>query len=127
LKANTSPRISLGKRGEVYARRKLEQQGWSFVAANWYCAGGELDLIMRDGQHLVFVEVKTRRGDGAGRAEESVSANKTKRLLLSGEWFLAEHPELGDPIWRIDLVAITVNRANTVVRFSHIKNAVVMG
>jgi putative endonuclease len=127
LKANASPRISLGKRGEDYARRKLEKQGWSFVAANWHCAGGELDLIMRDGQNLVFVEVKTRRGDGAGRAEESISTNKTRRLLLSGEWFLAEHPELGDPIWRIDLVAITVNRSDTVVRFSHVRNAVVMG
>jgi putative endonuclease len=127
LSAKASPKIALGKCGEDYARRKLEQQGWSFVAANWYCASGELDLIMRDGQHLVFVEVKTRRGDGAGRAEESISANKTKRLLLSGEWFLAEHPELGDPIWRVDLVAITVNRSDTVVRFSHVKNAVVSG
>lgn len=82
---------------------------------------------MWDREVLVFVEVKTRRGEGAGRAEESISAKKANRLLQTGEWFLSEHPEAGDPIWRVDLVAITVDQKKSVVRFSHVKNAVVVG
>jgi putative endonuclease len=119
--------IPLGPRGEDYARRRLEQQGWKFIAANWHCQGGELDLVMRDGGELVFVEVKTRRGDFSGRAEEGISANKARRLLLAGEWFVADHPELDGLIWRIDLVAITVNGANEVLRCSHVRNAVLTG
>lgn len=119
--------LPLGRRGEDYARRRLEREGWQFVIANWYCPSGELDLVMWDREVLVFVEVKTRRGEGAGRAEESISAKKANRLLQTGEWFLSEHPEAGDPIWRVDLVAITVDQKKSVVRFSHVKNAVVVG
>jgi putative endonuclease len=127
LSADTETALPLGRRGELYTRRILERKGWTYVTANWYCASGELDLVMWDRECLVFVEVKTRRGDGAGRAEEGISARKSKRLLMSGEWFLSEHPEIGDPLWRIDLVAITVDRTNTVVRVSHLQNAVVIG
>jgi putative endonuclease len=119
--------LPLGPRGEDYARRRLEQQGWTFVTANWHCRSGELDLVMKDGTELVFVEVKTRRGDFSGRAEEGVSAHKARRLLSAGEWFVAEHPELEDLIWRIDLVAITVNCIDEVVRYSHVRNAVLSG
>ncbi len=127
LSADTAKALALGRRGENYARRILEREDWKFVAANWHCASGELDLVMWDRQCLVFIEVKTRRGDAAGRAEEGISTRKSTRLLLSSEWFLAEHPEIGDPLWRIDLIAITVDRTNTVVRFSHLQNAVVVG
>ena len=119
--------IPLGPRGEDYARRRLEQQGWTFITANWHCQSGELDLVMRDGAELVFVEVKTRRGDFSGRAEEGISAKKVRRLLLAGEWFIADHPELDDLIWRVDLIAITVDGANEVLRFSHVRNAVLSG
>jgi putative endonuclease len=119
--------IPLGPRGEDYARRRLEQHGWKFIAANWHCRSGELDLVMQDGMELVFVEVKTRRGDFSGRAEEGISANKARRLLLAGEWFIAEHPELDELIWRVDLVAITVDDANEVLRYSHVRNAVLTG
>jgi putative endonuclease len=127
LSVHSETALPLGRRGEHYARRILERKGWTFVTANWHCSGGELDLVMWDGECLVFVEVKTRRGDAAGRAEEGISVRKSKRLLLSGEWFLSDHPEIGDPIWRIDLVAITVDHENTVARFSHLQNAVVVG
>ena len=56
-------RQGLGTAGESHARRHLEGQGYQFVTANWRCPFGELDLVMRDSDMLVFVEVKTRRGD----------------------------------------------------------------
>ena len=65
-------RQGLGAAGERLARRHLEHQGYEFIAANWRRPYGELDLIMRDGDTLVFIEVKTRRGERFGSAEESV-------------------------------------------------------
>jgi putative endonuclease len=82
---------------------------------------------MREDDALIFVEVKTRRGDRAGRAEESISPAKARRLLNAAEWFVAEHPDLDGLIWRIDLVAITVNAQDQVDRWTHIRNAVVTG
>ena len=64
---------------------------------------------MTDGDELVFVEVKTRVGRAMGSAEEALTSSKARKLVATAEWYLAEHPELGDPIWRIDLVAITLD------------------
>jgi putative endonuclease len=122
-----TPRSKLGATGEVVARHYLESKGHIWIESNWHCSSGEIDLVMREGTELVFVEVKTRRGEAAGRAEEGVSANKSRRLLATGSWYLSSHPELGDPIWRIDLVAITLDRSGRVERVTHIPNAVVSG
>ena len=80
---------------------------------------------MQDRGELVFVEVKTRRGEAAGRAEESISVSKGRKLLASGAWYLAEHSEAGDPIWRVDLIAITLAKSGAIERISHVENAVV--
>ncbi len=117
-------RRGLGDAGERHARRYLEAKGYVFVTANWRCPAGELDLVMRDGDELVFVEVKTRRGEGAGRAEEAVSAAKGRRLLAAGEWFLSGAPELTELVWRVDLVAITLDRRGAVRRLTHLMNAI---
>jgi putative endonuclease len=123
----TRMRKDLGAIGEHHARLRLEAAGLNFVAANWRRASGEIDLVMRDGDAIVMVEVKVRRGERAGRAEESISRSKAGRLLTTGEWFMAEHPEIGELPWRIDLVAVTVDDGGRVVRFTHITDAVVSG
>jgi putative endonuclease len=120
-------RTRLGWSGEGHARRFLEARGLRYVEGNWRCPAGELDLVMRDGDEVVFVEVKTRRGEGMGRAEEAVSAAQAGRLLAAGEWYLAAAPELADRVWRIDLVAITLAADGSVARISHVENAVVTG
>lgn len=120
---NPTPRRLLGDLGERHARRFLEAAGYEFLAANWRCAGGELDLVMRDGDEIVFVEVKTRHGEDMGRAEESVSPAQVRRLLTAADDFLGAHPVLGDPVWRLDTVAITLGTDGTVRRLSHLVNA----
>lgn len=120
-----SDRSRLGTTGEGLARRHLESRGMAWIESNWRCRAGEIDLVMRDGDELVFVEVKLRRGEQSGRAEESISDAKGRKLLAAGSWYLAEHPDSGDPIWRIDLVAITLDSAGRIERVSHIVNAVV--
>jgi putative endonuclease len=123
----THDRANLGAGGETYARRWLEARGYVVVAANWRCPFGEIDLIAQDGAELVFIEVKTRRGEGAGRAEEAVTSAKARRLLASAAAFVAAHPEYADAIWRIDLLAITLGPSGAVARVSHLVNAVVAG
>ncbi len=117
-------RQGLGAAGEQLARRHLEQQGYEFIAANWRRPYGELDLIMRDGDVLVFVEVKTRRSERFGSAEESVSPSQVARLLRAAESFLAEQPALADLFWRVDLVAVTLAPSGVISRLTHIVDAI---
>lgn len=119
--------IRLGSAGEAAARRYLEARGYRFVEANWRSATGELDLIMLDNEELVFVEVKLRRGELAGRAAEAVTGQKARKLLLTGEWYVARHPRFADLIWRCDIVAITLAPSGAVRSIEHIPNAIVTG
>ena len=120
-------RQELGAAGEQLARRHLERKGYRFVAANWRRRYGELDLIMRDGDVLVFVEVKTRRGERVVTAEESLTPAQARRLLLAAQTFLAERADLEGLFWRIDLVAVTLAPTGSVSRLTHIVDAVHSG
>ncbi|MFM9107619.1 MAG: YraN family protein [Chloroflexota bacterium] len=120
-------RALLGAGGEAHARAMLEARGYRFITANWRCPAGELDLVMADGRELVFVEVKTRRGEAAGRAEEAISPAKARKLLATGEWFVAAQPEWQQAVWRIDLLALTLGPDGSVIRATHVENAVVSG
>lgn len=115
-----------GTRGEDLALDHLAEQGYHLVARNWRSRAGELDLVMLDGDCLVIVEVKARRGEAAGRAEQAVSRTQGRRLLNAGEQFVAEHPEYADHFWRCDLVAITFEDGQA-PRFQHFVNAIVTG
>ena len=126
LVTQTSRQV-LGAAGEQLARRHLEQRGYRFVAANWRRPYGELDLIMRDGDVLVFVEVKTRSGERLGTAEESLTAAQARRLLRGAQSFLAEREDLADLFWRVDFVAITLAPTGAVSRLTHIVDAIRSG
>lgn len=117
----------IGTLGEEMARRLLEAQGMHFLEANWHCAIGELDLVMLDRDELVFIEVKTRRGERSGRAEDSVGVAKGKSLLAAAEWYVSIHPEYANTIWRIDLLALTFSPADELIRKAHIENAILAG
>ena len=122
-----TPRSTLGSAGERAARRFLVQRGFEWIESNWRCPSGEFDLVMWDSAELVFVEVKLRHGEAAGRAEEGITYAKGNKLLAAGAKYLQEHQEVGDPIWRVDLVAITLDRSGKVARISHIENVVITG
>lgn len=117
----------LGADGERMAQVFLERHGYRFVDRNWHCAAGELDLVMLDGDELVFVEVKTRRGERSGRAEDAVSPAKAARLLAAAEWYLSVHAIHQDRVWRCDLVAITTSGVQHSPRIDHYVNAIVSG
>ena len=95
---------SAGQHWERVARAWLERQGLVFVAANVRCRGGELDLIMRDGATIVFVEVRQRSGTSHGGALASIGPAKRRRLARAAQAWLARHPAA--PPCRVDVVAI---------------------
>ena len=115
-------RQGLGRRGEQLAAENLEAKGFQIVARNWRCETGELDLVARDGECLVMVEVRTRRGQSMGSPEASITAAKQERLALLGLAYVQENKWAGD--WRIDVVAIEMDRRGRVLRMAHYENAV---
>jgi putative endonuclease len=94
----------LGMRGERIAERHLLRRGLTLLDRNWRCPQGEIDLVLRDGDEVVFVEVKTRSSVAFGHPLEAITASKLARLRrLAGAWCEA-HPGAGRI--RIDAVAV---------------------
>lgn len=96
-----------GRALEALAQRYLEGRGLQLVTSNFRCPGGELDLVMRDRDELVFVEVRGRRGTRFGSAAESVDGHKRRRVVLAAQRFLQKHPALATSPCRFDVVALT--------------------
>jgi putative endonuclease len=117
-------RKKLGDFGEQVALAHLTRQGYRLVARQWRCPAGEIDLLMRDGATLVFVEVRTRRGDSAGVAAESVGPTKRARLSALAYTYLEQAGAQPDAPWRIDVVAVSVERSGRVGQVRHIRDAV---
>lgn len=116
-------RTRLGDSGERLAERRLEERGWTILTRKWRGQAGEVDLIADTGEVIVFVEVKTRRGESHGRAEEAVTPTKCARLIQLGAEFIASEPELDSRFWRVDLIAITLDPGGRVIRYNHIEEA----
>ena len=95
---------SRGRRAEDAARAHLLRAGLGEVRSNAHYRGGELDLVMRDGDCLVFVEVRYRRSSGFGGGAASVDAAKRRKLVFAAQAFLAEHREYAQVPCRFDVV-----------------------
>ena len=117
----------LGDWGERQARLHLEDKGYSLLANNFRCRAGEIDIVARQGDQVVFVEVKARRGDAYGRAEESISPARAERLADVAEEFMQTRMA-GEfdswTAWRIDLVCLNMDRQGRLLSVNHIENAV---
>lgn len=119
-------RKEFGDSAERVAALYLEQHGFKIIARNVRTRQGEIDLVAQDAQGLAFVEVKARRGAAYGVPEEAITPRKQIRLVNLADAFLSEQKEFAGFPWRIDVVAIELDRAGRVVRIDHIKNAVQM-
>lgn len=112
---------AVGAAGEALARAHLEAAGLRLLAANVRYRVGELDLVLRDGDCVVFAEVRYRRGDAFGGGVSSVGAGKRRRLVAAAQAFLADHPELAKAACRFDVVALDGDAAAP--RIEWIRNA----
>ena len=95
-----------GDTAEQRALDHLRERGLTLVTRNWHCRMGELDLIMRDGDDLVIVEVRQRSRSGYGSAAESITATKRQRLTRATRLYLQRHPREARRPVRFDVVAL---------------------
>jgi len=96
-----------GRRAEAAACRYLEGQGLQLLERNYACPQGEIDLIMRHAETLVFVEVRYRRDGRFGDGMASVDRRKQARLAASAAHYLQQHPRAARRPCRFDVVALS--------------------
>ena len=107
----TSDKKSDGDIGEARALKFLRQHNLSLVDKNYRTKMGEIDLIMFDGQQIVFVEVKLRRSARFGFAQEQVTTSKQLKIIKSAQYFLLKHKKWQQFPARFDIVAINQKNA----------------
>lgn len=95
-----------GDHAETAALEQLRAAGLTLIARNYAARGGELDLVMRDGATLVFVEVRFRADGGHGDGLDSVSPTKQRRLIAAARQYLADNSKYARYATRFDVVAL---------------------
>ena len=116
----TRARLELGRRGEELALRKIKRLGYICIARNYRCALGEVDLIAKDGDTLVFIETKTRKGASLAYAKEAIDARKRRQLSKVALAFMKAN-NCCEVKSRFDVVAVSLQGKQA--RIEVIKNA----
>jgi putative endonuclease len=96
-----------GRRAERFAALALRSKGLQPLDANYRCRWGEVDLVMKDADTIVFVEVRYRRRSGFGDGADSVDRRKRAKLVRAAQHFLQHHPDFAKWPCRFDVVAVT--------------------
>lgn len=109
--------------GEEIAAEYLAAQGYDILERNARTSEGELDIVAKLGECIIFVEVKARRSRAFGSPEEALTAAKQRRLRRAAWAFLQEQGLIDSP-WRIDVVAIDGSIAQGVRRLEHYEFAI---
>lgn len=109
-----------GQVGERIAEQYLVKKGYELVQKNFSTRFGEIDLIFLDKKILVFVEVKTKIGEGYGKPEEMFTKGKYTKVKRMAQVYLKGN----EVACRIDMVAIVLGREGEVVRINHYENVV---
>ncbi len=110
-----------GQTAESLAARHLREKGYRIIGRNVRLPGGELDLIARDGNTLVFVEVKARRSDSHGGALAALTSSKQKRIMKLAAQYLAKH-QISQQSCRFDVV-LCHHQPDHSPELTHIENA----
>lgn len=124
---------NIGKLGESHAEKFLIAQNYQIITRNYHSRFGEIDLIAleTDGKsqssapqpsRLIFVEVKTRTSDLFGLPQESISPQKIKKILKTAIHFKNHSTEKLPHIWRIDAIAVKLNKDLQLISIEHFKN-----
>ena len=116
-------RRETGIRGEKLAREFLKERGYRILETNYRCPEGEIDIIARHEDFIVFIEVRTKKSLEFGSPEESITPAKRGRLKATAYHYRQNHDDL-PPLWRIDFVAVELDRKDKPSRIEIIENAV---
>ncbi|TDA70022.1 MAG: YraN family protein [Clostridia bacterium] len=115
-------RRSLGKLGEDAACRFLASRGYEIVTRNFRCRLGELDIVCRQGQTVVFVEVRARSSASFGLPQESVVGPKERKVRQVAQVYL-QQAGLGEARCRFDVVAVQADRQGRIEKVEHFPDA----
>lgn len=128
-KAQGSRNRITGRWGESVVAADLRQKGWDVLESGFHCRGGEIDLIVRDGEYLVFVEVKLRKDAAHGTPAEAVTYQKQQKLRIAAQEYLRQcsqvQPELLELQPRFDVAELYAPQgtATTAPNVFYIENA----
>ncbi len=116
-------RRNTGILGEKLAQELLKKRGYRIVETNYRCQRGEIDIIARHQDFLVFIEVRSKKSLEFGTPEESITSAKKRRIKAAAFHYLRTHEKL-PPQWRIDVVAMELDYKGGLRRSEIIENAV---
>jgi putative endonuclease len=116
-------RSETGALGEKLARALLKKRGYHIIETNFRCREGEIDIVARQQNCLVFVEVRTKTSLGFGTPEESITAAKRRKMRVTARRYCQSHEGLPEA-WRIDFVAVELNDRGQATRVEVFENAV---
>ncbi|MGP8153967.1 MAG: YraN family protein [Smithella sp.] len=120
IKMKDASKINTGKQGEKIAADFLKKNGYRIIEKNFRCVLGEIDIIAREKDELVFIEVKTRKSGELGYPEQAVGTKKQKKMSQLALWYL-QKKNTTDAQARFDVVAITISASGKEIKL--IKNA----
>ena len=112
--------ITTGEEGEKIAAAYLKKNGYRIIEINFRCSIGEIDIVAKEKNDLVFVEVKTRKSTELGYPEQAVGIRKQKKMSQLALWYLQKR-KIADTNARFDVVAVTIIPEKNEVKL--IKNA----
>ncbi|MGI6296913.1 MAG: YraN family protein [Armatimonadota bacterium] len=116
-----SPRSRIGARAEIAAAAELGKRGYRIIGSNYRCRHGEIDLLAKDDDYLVFVEVRCKRTNTFGSPAESITLAKQRKLIITAQHYLEEE-NLNDVACRFDVVEVLEENGRLVVK-DILKNA----
>ena len=117
-----SAHLDIGRRGEEIAKEYLEKKGYKIVEQNYKTKYAEIDLVAKQKNELVFVEVRTKIGENFGSPEETIARKKLRKLFNNATAYMARVKWKGS--CRIDAVCIVLKNDYSVERLNHCENII---
>lgn len=114
--------MTTGKIGEKIAKDYLEKKGYKIIEQNFKTKYSEIDLVAKKNNELIFVEVRTKRGEFFGTPEDSLNKKKLRKLWWNAQSFIAKKHWQGP--YRIDAVCIVLKLDNAIERLEHYENII---
>ena len=116
-------RRDTGILGEKIASDFLKKRGYHILETNYRCPHGEIDIVAKHKDSLVFIEVRTKRSLKFGSPEESITPTKKQRMIATALHYQQAHNNL-PTLWRIDIVVIELDQKGKPSRIELIENAI---
>jgi len=116
-------RRDTGILGEKLAKGFLKKRGYRILETNYRCPQGEIDIVAKHRDSLVFIEVRAKKSSEFGSPEESITPAKRERMRATASHYRQTHNKLPS-LWRIDVVAVELNQNGKLSRIELIENAV---